>query len=404
MNAAIFTIGNEILSGKTLNSNSCYISRQLNSYGFKVVKHITVEDNSEKIIKVMHALMQEVDLIVTTGGLGPTYDDITLESIAKSCKLELIFFPAILEDIKEKFSKYGSKMGENNISQAYFPIGTQILPNPYGTAPGMFLKHNNKVIISLPGPPRENIPMFDNHVVKELEKLKNGIVNIKDIIIFGIGESNVETLINEKVLIEEGMRIATYVIPRYVIVRLTSKSIESINIHKERIYKLFGNKIIGEDNNKLEDIVVSLMSKKGMTLSLAESCTGGMLASHIVNIPGSSNVLERSIITYSNKAKIDELSVSEDSLYEFGAVSETIASEMVEGLFNKTHSDICVAITGIAGPSGASKSKPVGLTYIAIKSCNGVYIKKYIFFGDRFTNRHKATLNALNLIRMELIE
>ena len=157
-------------------------------------------------------------------------------------------------------------------------------------------------------------------------------------------------------------------------------------------------------DNKLEDIVVSLMNKKGMTLSLAESCTGGMLASHIVNIPGSSNVLERSIITYSNKAKIDELSVSENSLYEFGAVSETIAREMVEGLFNKTHSDICVAITGIAGPNGASESKPVGLAYIAIKSCKGVCIKKYNFFGDRFNHRHKATLNALNLIRMELIE
>ena len=403
MKAAIFTIGNEILSGKTLNTNCYYLSRQLNSYGFEVTQHITAEDHQDNIVKIMHRLMKEVDLIVTTGGLGPTYDDLTIAAIAKSCNLEMILSQEIVEDIKEKFKRYGSKMTDNNLSQAYFPAGSIILPNKYGTAPGMILDYQGTIIISLPGPPRENIPMFDNQVIPELVDLDNGVVIIKDLVLFGVGESTAETILKDNIEISDELRIATYVKPRYVVVRLTSKNLTLINDYSNQIKNIFGENVIGEDGTVLENIIVEKMTELGRTLSLAESCTGGMIASHIVNVPGSSQVLNRSLVTYSNQAKKDELGVKEETLLLKGAVSEETAKEMAEGLYNKTHSDICLSVTGIAGPSGDTNSKEIGLTYIALKTKDSIQVYEYHFFGDRETIRHRATLQALNLIRLELL-
>lgn len=404
MKAAILTIGNELLSGKTLNTNSQFLSIQLNGLGFEVIKHLTIEDDETNIIKTIGELTDEVDLIVTTGGLGPTYDDITISSIAKSLECEMIFFENVMEDIKEKFSKYDSKMGQNNISQAYFPKKSIILRNRYGTAAGMFLKHEKVSVVSLPGPPNENIPMFNEYATPLIQNMGNGKIIIKDIVLFGVGESNVEEILNEKIEINKEIRIATYIKPRYVVIRLTSKDNSTIEKFTKSIVEIFGNKFVGFDDMNLEKNVVELLKNKYFKLSLAESCTGGMISSMIVNIPGSSEILERSIVTYSNKAKVDELNVSTLTLETYGAVSENVAREMVEGLYCKTKSDICVSITGIAGPDGGTKDKPVGLTYIAIKSSKGTAVKKYNFFGDRNTTRHKAALYALNLIRLELIE
>ncbi len=404
MKAAILTIGNELLSGKTLNTNSQFLSIQLNSLGFEVVKHLTIEDDETNIIKTIGELTDEVDLIVTTGGLGPTYDDITISSIAKSLNCEMIFFENVMKDIKEKFSKYNSKMGQNNISQAYFPKKSIILKNRYGTAAGMFLEHEKVSVVSLPGPPNENTPMFNEFAMPLIQNMGNGKIIIKDIVIFGVGESNVEEILNEEIEIDKEIRIATYIKPRYVVIRLTSKDGSTIEKISKLIVKIFGNKVVGFDDINLEKNVVELLKNKHFKLSLAESCTGGMISSMIVNIPGSSEILERSIVTYSNRAKVDELNVSTQSLEAYGAVSETVAREMVEGLYSKTKSDICVSITGIAGPDGGTKDKPVGLTYIAIKSSKGTVVEKYNFFGDRNTTRHKAALYALNLIRLELIE
>jgi nicotinamide-nucleotide amidase len=404
MKAAILTIGNELLSGKTLNTNSQFLSVQLNSLGFEVVKHITIEDDEINIIKTIDELANDVDLIVTTGGLGPTYDDITVASIAKSLECEMIFFENVMKDIKEKFSKYNSKMGQNNISQAYFPMESIILKNRYGTASGMFLKHEKVSVVSLPGPPNENIPMFNEFAIPLLQKMGNGKIIIKDIVIFGVGESNVEEILSKEIQTNGNIRIATYIKPRYVIIRLTSKDNSNIEKYSKLILKIFDKNFIGFNDMNLEKNVVELLKNKHLKLSLAESCTGGMISSMIVNIPGSSETLERSIVTYSNKAKVDELNVSTQSLETYGAVSEVVAREMVEGLYNKTKSDVCVSITGIAGPDGGSKDKPVGLTYIAIKSSKGTVVKKYNFFGDRNTTRHKAALYALNLIRLEFIE
>ncbi len=404
MKAAIFTIGNEVLTGKTLNTNSYYLARLLAGYGFEVVKHLTVEDHEETIIKETQNLMDEVDLIVTTGGLGPTYDDITIDSIAKACNKELVFYPEVMKDIEYKFKNYGSTMNENNKRQAYLIEGSEVLPNQYGTAPGMYYVYDDTIIVSLPGPPKENVPMFENHVLPKLNQLGNGEIVIKDLVLFGVGESNVEVILNEKLETKGDIRIATYVKPRYVVIRMTSKDIDLIQVHVEKIKEIFGNKVVGEDDMNLEKYVVENMTARSMELSLAESCTGGMIASHIVNVPGSSEVLNRSIVTYSNKAKIEELQVQPETLEKFGAVSSETAIEMVRGLSKKTGSDICLAVTGIAGPGGGSESKPVGLTFIAIKSDKNEEIREYTLFGNRETIRHRASLIALNLIRLELSE
>jgi nicotinamide-nucleotide amidase len=404
MKAAIFTIGNEVLSGKTLNTNSQYLSIALASLGFKVVRHLTVEDDGQVIEEVIRELFKEVDLIITTGGLGPTYDDITFESIARGCGRKTILFEEVLKDIEEKFKKFGSPMGDNNRKQAYLMEGSEVLENKFGTAPGMFCDLGGKYIIALPGPPRENMPLFEQHVAPKLSKILGREIHIKDLVCYGVGESNVEVILGKELVVQPNIRIATYVKPRYVIIRLTSQDQTIIDDHAQRIYEIFTNHIIGEDDMTLEKKVVEMMTEQKLTLSLAESCTGGMIASHIVSVPGSSAVLESSLVTYSNQAKTIHLGVEPTILETYGAVSKETARQMVEGLKKVSESDVCLAVTGIAGPGGGTEEKPIGRTYIAIKCREYVEVKEYDFFGDRQTIRHRATLTGLNLIRMELLK
>jgi len=404
MKAAIFTIGNEILSGKILNTNSQYLSRQLNIYGIEVIKHISVEDDKQIIVDALKNLLCEVSLIITTGGLGPTYDDITIESIAEALDVNTVCYPEILEEIEKKLSLRHSKIRENHKSQAYFIDNSIVLTNDYGIAPGMFYKQNNKYIIALPGPPNENIPMFENYVIPELKKLKKDSINIKDVVIFGIPETKVEYMIDSNIEKKDSIRIATYIKPRYVIIRITSKNIEDIETTLNKLNKIFGLSIIGYDDANLETILVKKLIENNLTISLTESCTGGMVSSVIVNVPGSSNILNSSLVTYSDDSKIKLLRVNKKTLDKYGAVSEETAKEMVEGLYISSNSDICVSVTGIAGPDGSTKEKPIGLTYVALKYKDEIKVFKYNFVGDRNTIRYMATLNILNVIRVELIK
>lgn len=403
MKAAIFTIGNEVLTGKTLNTNSHYLAGALAAYGFEVVKHLTVEDDPETIITHTRQLMEEVDLIITTGGLGPTYDDLTIASLAKACDVPLAFHQEIMDDIAEKFRHYGSPMSENNRQQAYLIEGAEVLPNEFGTAPGMYYDHGQVILVALPGPPRENIPMFEKEVKPRLMALGNGEVHIRDLVIVGMGESHVETTMQTHLDPDPLVRIATYVKPRYVIIRLTSRDETATQAQIERLQALFGDKVLGEGEITLESWLVEAMTRHGLSLALAESLTGGMIASHIVNVPGSSKVLDRAYITYSNTAKCEDLGVSERTLESTGAVSEETALEMVKGLSERTHAQICLAVTGIAGPGGGTEAKPVGRTYIALKHGEHESVKEFTFFGDRETIRHRTTLTALNMIRLEML-
>lgn len=404
MKAAIFTIGNEILSGKILNTNSQYLSTQLNLYGIEVIKHVAVEDDKQIIVDTLKNLLEEVSLIITTGGLGPTYDDITIESIAEALNVKTVCYPEILKEIEKKLSLRHSKIRENHKDQAYFLDNSIILSNDYGIAPGMFYKKDDKYIFALPGPPSENIPMFESYVIPELKKLKKESINIKDVVIFGISETKIEDMIDSNIEKKDSIRIATYIKPRYVIIRITSKRVEDIEKMVTKLNELFGTSIIGYDDANLETILVKKLMETNLTISLAESCTGGMISSIIVNVPGASNILNSSLVTYSNAAKIKLLGVKKETLDQYGAVSEKIAKEMVEGLYDICSSDICVSITGIAGPDYNIKEKPVGLTYIALKYKDKIDIFKYNFVGDRNMIRYMATLTVLNVIRLELIK
>ncbi|OPL08396.1 MAG: hypothetical protein AVO33_10595 [delta proteobacterium ML8_F1] len=404
MKAAILTLGNEVLAGKTLNTNSQFLSKSLNGLGFDVVEQLTIPDDEAMIITAVKRLLKDVTLLITTGGLGPTYDDITIASIARALGRELVFHEEVIRDIEEKFKRFHRKMGENNRSQAYFPAESVVLPNAVGTAPGMYLEHGSKIIIALPGPPRENIPMFDNETRPLLEALQNKPIYLEDLVIFGIGESDVEDRVKEGVRVPDGLRLATYVKPLYVTLRLTSTDKTLIQDTVEDLEKLFGDSVVGRNDCLLEEKVQQLLKKTGRTLSVAESCTGGLIASMLVSVPGSSEIFDGGFIVYSNDYKSRELGVAPEVISKEGAVSEAVARLMVEGLYQRSGSDYCLGITGIAGPTGETPDKRVGLTFIALKTPDRTLVRQFQFFGDRNTIRLRGALNALNMLRLEIVE
>ncbi len=404
MKAALLTIGNEVLSGKTLNTNSQFLSKSLNGLGFDVIEQITIPDEETMIITALNRLLKDVTLVVTTGGLGPTYDDITIPTIAKALGCDLVLHEEVIRDIEEKFKRFGRKMGDNNRSQAYFPSKAVVLGNPVGTAPGMYLAHEGKIVVALPGPPRENIPMFNHETKPLLTAIQNQPIHLMDLVLFGIGESDVENMIQENLTVPGAVRLATYVKPLYVTVRLTA-TVQSLMLETMKALEaLFGHHVVGKDDCLLEEKVYHLLKERGRTLSLAESCTGGLVSSLLVSVPGSSEILDGAFITYSNAYKTRELGVDPALIEAEGAVSEAVARAMVLGLKERSGSDYCLAITGIAGPGGETPQKKVGLTYIALKTPENLLVRKFQFFGDRNTIRLRGALNALNLIRLEILK
>ncbi|BEP29296.1 competence/damage-inducible protein A [Helicovermis profundi] len=405
MKAAILTIGTELLMGMTLNTNSEYLSRKLNELGISVMYHSTVGDNEDRIIEDINRLYEKVDLIVTSGGLGPTKDDITKEVIANALGLDLVLNEEVKLGLIERFKKYGRNITENNFRQAYFPKDSIILDNDFGTAPGCIVKKGKKMALLLPGPPREVNPMFENYASKELQKMNKNIITSKFIKVFGMGESKVEDKIMDIVENQSNPTIATYVKSGEVLIRVTSSSeneeenYKLINPIVDEITSRIGEYIFNYEDMSLPETTINLLLEKKFTISTAESCTGGLIAKLITDFSGVSDIYKCSLITYANEAKVKELNVSEQSLDEFGAVSEEVCLEMLDGLYEKTKSDICITVTGIAGPNGGSEEKPVGLVYIGIKYFDNTFIFKKNFRGGRERIRMNTALFAFNEIR-----
>jgi len=403
MKTAILNIGTELLMGMTLNTNSEYLSKKLNEYGFSVLYHSVVGDNSERITEEIARLLEKNDLIVITGGLGPTQDDISKEVVADYFNLKMILNEEIKEKLIKRFEKYGRKITENNFRQAYFPKGSIILNNEYGTAPGCIVKEKDKIAVLLPGPPRELIPMFENYALKHIVSKKK--ITSKFIKLFGIGESSVEDKIYDLVINQTDPTIATYVNKSGVTIRVTTQgSSEEENLKKlshtvSLIKKRLGEYIFTTEGEELIEVVVKKLLEKNLTISFAESCTGGLMAKMITDFSGVSKSFITSLVTYSNDSKIKELNVDKYTLNEYGAVSEEVALEMVDGLYNKYRTDICVSVTGIAGPTGATEEKPVGLVYIGIRFKNNIIIHKKNFRGDRERIRRSTAMFTFNEIR-----
>ena len=410
MKAEIITVGTEILLGDIVNTNSQFLAKELASIGVEVYYQETVGDNETRLLNLLEESFKRSDIVITTGGLGPTNDDITKEIAAKYFNQELVFYSDIWENIKSYFEKLGLKPTENNKKQAYFPKDCIILDNPNGTAPGVILKKENKMIILLPGPPKEMIPMFNNKVKSYLQSLTDYKLVSKTLRFIGIGESELEEKLIDIINSQSNPTIAPYAKENEVTLRITAKSKDDekandlIKSIEEKIKDRVGKYIYGYDDTTLEETVAKLLVKNNMTIAVSESCTGGMVSSKLIDYPGISQSFIEGCVTYSNEAKMNRLGVKKETLDKYGAVSSETAIEMAVGIAKNLNTNIGLSTTGVAGPGGGTDEKPVGLVYIGIYINGDVKVKKCNFSGSRDKIRSRATNEALNLLRLELLK
>ena len=405
MKTAILSVGTEILFGQIVNTNTVYLSQQMNMLGFDVMYHYTVGDNPKRVEEMIDLAFQDCDLILTTGGLGPTQDDLTKEVACKALDDTLVMMDDVLEEITKYFKTLGREMTENNKKQAIMPSRATVFHNDAGTAPGFALEKDGKYIICMPGPPREMKRMFQKSVVPFLQSMIDGALYYRQIRFFGIGESMLETQLLDLIDNQTDPTLATYAKEGECSLRIASKrdteeeAEHAVDEMLEKVKERVGHYIYSCDNEELAQVVADRLMEQGLTLSSAESCTGGMFASTMTDIPGISQCFDRGLVTYSNQAKMEELGVSAGTLEKFGAVSEETALEMVEGLKRVSGSDVCISVTGIAGPGGGSEEKPVGLVYIGFSYGDKKICKKIQMTNvNRSWNRHYTLLCMLNVI------
>jgi len=400
MKTVIITVGKEVLTGKTVNTNLTLIASRLNQIGIDVNRSFVIDDIKEEYYSILDYI--DEDLIIFTGGLGPTIDDISRETVIEYFKVETYINQSVLKKIKSYFDQINLKMEDTNNKQALFPKESIILENELGTAPGVIFKAKEKTIVLFPGPPHEMLPMLEK-LVEYLEKTNNIKLFSNGFKLVGIGESTMEKSLTGFYDLHPNVNIAPYATIGEVKYVFTSNNKDDLDICMNEFYNKYTNYIYGNLNDTLEGVVVNLLKDKKIIISIVESCTGGMLASTITNVSGSSSVFNESIVTYSNEAKTKYLDVSKNTINTYGAVSSECAKEMSKGLFKKTKSNITLSITGIAGPTGGTKEKPVGLVYFGLTYEGETNTYKKIFNGNRYMVRKRATIYALDLIRKQLI-
>lgn len=410
MRAEIISVGTEILLGDIVNTNTQFLAKELASIGIEVYRQEVIGDNEDRLLGILEEALKRSDMVITTGGLGPTKDDLTKETACKFFNMDLELHEKSLKELEEYFSRMGRKIVESNYKQVYFPKEAIVLPNPNGTAPGAILEKNNKYIVILPGPPKEMKPMYLNHVRPYLIKKGDGIIESKVVRVLGIGESMAAEKLKE--FIENGVNptVAPYAKEEDVIFRITAKAereeeaLKLIEPVKNKVKEILGEDVYGEgEDTTIERVVGDLLIKNKLKISTAESCTGGMIASRLVSISGISDAFLEGAVTYSNEAKVRTLNVKEETLKKYGAVSEETAREMAEGMAKRTGSDIAVVTTGIAGPGGGTEEKPVGLVYIGLYYKGEVFVYKNVFNGNRQEVRTKATVRALDIVRRKIM-
>lgn len=411
MKCTILSVGTEILFGSIINTNAVYLSRQMNEIGVDVMYHMTVGDNPHRLKDMILHAFEDCDLIITTGGLGPTQDDLTKEMIAEAFQEPIVTFPEQRALLEARFARYKRPMTENNLKQADFPKSAVILPNPNGTAPGFRLEKGGKIIISMPGPPREMKPMFEKEVRPYLESRSDGVLVQRTIRVFELGESMLETRLLDLISTQSDPTLATYAKDYESSLRIASKRSSRAEAQKavEDMLALvrdrIGPYIYSDDDEDLSTIVLEHFVREGLTLSAAESCTGGSFSHAVTDLPGISAIFDRGIVTYSNKAKVEELGVSEETLAVHGAVSAQVAEEMARGLHQVSGSDVCISITGIAGPGGGSEDKPVGLIYIGLYHRGQVTSYRYqLRNASRYYIRGNAVMHMFLVLYQQLVK
>lgn len=410
MKAEILAVGTELLLGDILNTNARFLALELAQLGIEVYYQTVVGDNPQRLEDTIFHAFSRADLIITTGGLGPTEDDLTKETGAKYFDEPLVLDEKALEQIERFFTKIGRTMTENNRKQAYVPKNSTVLYNENGTAPGIIIEKNGKILVMLPGPPRETEPMF-LHQVKPYLAQKQEFTFISRVLrVAGVGESAMETMVKDLIHNQTNPTIAPYAKNAESLLRITAKAKSTaegeamIAPLAEEIYDRFGISIYAEGETDLQTVVAQLLLEKNRTIACAESCTGGMIASQLVDYPGISQVLLEGIVAYSNESKRNRLGVKAETLQKYGAVSAQTAAEMARGIAEASGASIGLATTGIAGPDGGTADKPVGLVYIGLCMDGKVQTKELHYEGKRNKIRERTAYYALDWLRRALLE
>lgn len=413
MVAEIVAIGTELLMGQIANSDAQFLSRRLQSLGVNVYYHQTVGDNPERMREALALALSRSDLVITTGGLGPTQDDLSKEITAELLGLPMVFDEASWSAVQAYFLKIGRPCPENNRKQAMFAKDCTILKNACGTAPGCLIETDDKIVVQLPGPPHELQTMFDGQVYDRLAARTGGCIASRYIRIYGLGESQVAEKCAKWIEADGAVTVAPYCQLGECQLRVTARG-ENEEQALEKVAPVIGAlcSVLGDSvyavmdtgEGSMQEAAGRALVERGLTVATAESCTGGLVAAQLVDYPGISAALNEAHVTYANEAKVKYCGVKEETLARFGAVSEQTALEMARGLREKSGADITVATTGIAGPGGGTKEKPVGLVYVACASRNGVSVERLQLSGDRKRVRFLAALRALDMVRRAALE
>jgi nicotinamide-nucleotide amidase len=411
MNATIISIGDEILIGQVLNTNAAYISEKLNSVGIEAARILTVGDDEVEILNAFKENYSRYDIIIVTGGLGPTQDDVTRSAVCKFFDLKLISSKEVRHNVEEFLKKRNRKWSDAAENQTLFPAGAKVIPNKYGTAAGEFFERDTKYFIVLPGVPYEMESMMEDFVIPFFREIKmNRYILHRTLMTTGIAESELAGRLGNLDNILQGAKLAFLPSPTGVRLRITisgtgknqcENKIQTIESHiREKANKF----IYGVDEESLEEVLGRILAERKLTIAIAESCTGGMIAHKITNVPGSSRYFERAIVAYSNQSKINQLHVPKELIEKHGAVSKEVAEAMALGIRQNAGTDIGISTTGIAGPTGGTGEKPVGLVWTGYSDANETIAQKFNFGDGRLRVKERASQTAIDLVRRKILK
>ncbi len=410
MNTAILTIGDEVLYGQTIDTNSTFLAQQLIEMGHDPTYRETVGDEIEMVEESIVKLTRNYELVISTGGLGPTHDDVTKKAICRAFKRNLVLFDDVLKFIEERYKSRNRDMPAAVQSQALLPQGSRVLKNQWGTAPGIMIEQKGSIFVAFPGVPYEMKNLF-THELKPIlpPSEEDSVITFKRLRTSGIVESVMYEKLKDLIASNETVKLAF--LPGYmgVDLRLTVKekprqeALELISDFKDELRERIGKHIYAEEETSISEVIADMLKERKETLSVAESCTGGLLAKMLTDISGSSDYFERGVVSYSNQAKSDALGVPQSLIEQHGAVSSEVAVAMAQGMINSAKTDYALSITGIAGPTGGTDDKPVGTIWIGLASKDGVVTREFHFATDREINRQRAAAAALNMLRLHLL-
>ena len=410
MNAIIVTIGDELLIGQTIDTNSAWMGFQMSQLGFDVEKKMSIHDRREDILGMLHETMGKYDVVLMTGGLGPTSDDITKPTLCEFFDTKLVLDEEVLEMVKTMLSKRGIAMTDNNTGQAMVPERCEVLKNHVGTAPGMWFEKENTIFVSMPGVPFEMKYLMTEYVLPRLkERFRSQSIIHKTLITYGIAESLLSMKLTDfEASLPDNIKLAYLPDSGIIKLRLTCVGTNRVEVEKEvesafeKLGETVEEYVISREDEPLEKMVAKLLMQKDETVGTTESCTGGNIARCITSMPGSSKYYMGSIVSYSNDVKNRVLGVPEEALARYGAVSKEVVEMMAKGGRKVLRTDYVVATSGIAGPDGGSDEKPVGTVWIAVSSKKGTVAKKFVYGRDRSNNIERFTKSALNMLREEI--